>query len=834
IYEVVWTRLLRLVMGNTTHTITTVLVAFMGGLALGSYLGGRWAQRRGNPLRLFAAIQAAVAVYCLMLPWLIDATMPVYALLYRGTLGWPTLLAVTRFVVCALLLIVPATLMGATLPVLSRFFVRSRRRVGLSVGTLYAVNTFGAVAGVVGAGFWLIPSLGVRMTIWVACGLSLLAAGVSYLLSRRQGPPAEAGTGQPACENAPAPSPGESCPPTVVAAVLGGYALAGGAAMVCEIAWTRVLSLLVGSSVYAFSMMLTAFILGLALGSAAASRFVDRLVSPLRALACVEVLVGLSTLAVLPFIDHLPFYVTGWLSRTGEALWQWQAMQFAVMLGIMIVPTFLMGTAFPLVNRMVASGNRSVTRSVAAAYSANTLGCLVGSVIGGFVLIPWLGLQGTLCAAVAINVLVGAGLLLVARPARSAGRVVAAGVSVLLTFGVIAWMPTWDAAGMSFGPLVRANRSDPGVARDPEAMRKLAAASTTLYYREGLTATVAVQAYESNRSLIINGKPDASTGSDMPTQELLAHLPMLLHPHPGRVLVIGLASGVTLGSAALHRADAFDCVDLSPEVVEACGFFRAWNYDVLHNPKVSILITDGRNHLALTDRTYDVIISEPPNPWVAGVSDLFTLEFYRACRGRLREGGIVCAYLEAYGVSDRDFRSVLGTFQSVFPNATLWRPSSGGDYLLIGSTGPLSIDHTVLESRMAQPAIAADLRRIGIATMPDLLSTQVMDAGAVARFASGAPIHTDDNALLEFSTPRLLLHNPHAAALAEAIERARSVGLGFLTGTAPKALDQARTQARRANEARGHAMIGVALCNQKRFDAAAVEFRQAACINRND
>jgi len=736
---------------------------------------------------------------------------------------------------CGLLLIVPATLMGTTLPVLSRFYVRSTDSVGLSVGTLYAVNTLGAVLGAMATGFVLIPSLGVSGTIRLACGLSALASAGSYLLSRRAPAPGDIQAGQaagPAGQAADADTPHTH---GVLMAILVGYAFAGAAAMLYEIAWTRVISLLIGSTVYAFSMMLTSFILGLALGSMVAAGVVDRLRHPLRALAIIEILVGLSSLLVLPFVDRLPLHVTGWLAWTEGSFWQLQFVQFSLILVIMLAPTILMGAAFPVANRLLVIGRGAVGRGVGSVYCWNTLGCVVGSFVGGFLLIPWIGIQHTLFAAALINVLVGGMLLFCRRGGSVFRRVAPAGAALALAAGVIAWMPPWDASRMSFGPFVIARRNPTEITSSLERLEEITEKRNVLYHKEGLTTTVTVtESEDGQRILLVNGKPDASSEGDLPTQELLAHIPLLLHPEPRRVLVIGLGSGITLGSAGLYPVETLDCAEISPAVIAACRYFDEYNYRILDDPRVRIIVADGRNHVALTDSAYDVIISEPSNPWIAGVADLFTLEFFRSCRDRLRDRGIVCIWIETYTISDPAFRSIVRTFQSVFPNATLWSPVTTSDYFLLGVKGDLSVDHAEMARRMASPAVAADLRRIHISSPADLLCEQRMDSAAVRRFASDATIHTDDNAFLEFSIPRTMVANTGQYELAEAIHRHPQVDLSFLTGTDAQALAEFRERAARFNQARGHMLLGTILHRQKRNAEALLEYRKAAALNPED
>ncbi len=842
IHEVTWARLFRHVMGNTTLAIATVLSVFMAGLALGSFIGGRIIDRRSDPLRVLAFLEGTIAVYCLLLPWLIDVSQPVYRLIYQNTHASFHVVSLVRFVFCAVLLLLPATFMGATLPVLSRFFARSSSTIGSSVGTLYAVNTFGAVLGASGAGFLLLPALGVSRTILVASLLNLAVCLVSYVLHRRAvaawgiGLPPEESRGRPRPEGTrkrEAPS-GVVYGRVALVVLLIGYCLSGFAAISYEVVWTRVLSMIIGSSVYAFTMMLTAFILGLGIGSAIFSRLVDRVRDPMLVLAVIEVAIGVSALLVVPFLGELPVFVTAMISRFRDTFWQLQAAEFGVILLIMIVPTTLMGAAFPLVSRIFARGHETVGRSVGAVYGSNTIGAILGSFVGGFLLIPWLGTQQTIFVGVAANVLIGCAFLAVSASLVPARRALAAAVALVVAVVGVTSVPRWNPDEMTFGPYMLARRLSEREARSPHALRMLASDSKMLFHKEGLSATVTVkESPEGSLYLAINGKPDASTSSgDLPTEILLAQVPLLLHPGARSACVIGLASGITLGSAATHPLETLDCVEISSEVLEATRFFDEYNGSVLDDPRVRVLLTDGRNHLEFGSDEYDVIISEPSNPWIAGISDLFTKEFFEACRARLTPEGIACVWLETYNIDQESFRSVVGTFRSVFGHVTIWEPTDSNEFLLVGSAARLAVDHAALVRRMSRDAVAADVARIGIRTSADFLGHLVMGDEGTRRFSDGAPLHTDDGSRLEFLSPKLLTGNVGRPELLERINQLREFDRTLLAGPADDAeLAAVRDEVSRIVQTKRHVVRARMLWRGGDSQSAIEEMRSAAALN---
>jgi spermidine synthase len=772
-------RLLRFSLGNTTLAVTTVLCAFMAGLALGSYVAGRLCDRTSRLLRMYGILEGAVGVCCLLLPVCILALEPVYRSMYGHLADWPLVLSLARFLLCGLLLLIPSTFMGATLPVLTRWHALRFGRIGRSVAGLYAINSTGAAVGAMLGGFLLLPGLGVNWTLRLACAVNIVICVLMLLIDRRQGGAAA----EPVAEASPrvkAKVP-DALSPAWQTGLLLAYGLSGAAALIYEVTWTRALALVIGSTTYAFSLMLTAFILGLAIGSAIMARLVDRLSRRMHWFAGVEIGIGLSAIAALPLFGLMPVWVVGIVREHRESFAAMQSIEFGLILLVMMVPTTLMGAAFPLVSRASASSVSRLGRSVGSVYAANTVGGIAGAFVASFLLIPHLGTQVAILVAVAINVLIGVAVLSLLPGGNWPRRAIPAAAGILFIVFAFASFPRWDPSVMASGAYLYAD-SLASQAADPASIRSSMRANKLIFHREDMCTTVTVRDdITGARTLSVGGKVDASTAEDVSTQLLLAHAPLLLHPRPQSALVIGLASGMTLGAAACHDLQRIDCAEISPAVVEGCGFFKDHNGGVLADPRVRLILADGRNHLALAPDSYDVIISEPSNPWIAGVADLFTREFFEICRHRLNPQGIACVWLQAYQMDEPIFRSVVRTFADVFPHAMIVEAVPLGDYLLIGSAEPFGVRYSAMANRLGSSKVAADLKRVGIVTPVDFLRRIVMSDG-LAAYAGQATLHTDDNALLEFAAPRGLYRAAAWMSVMEGLSHYRKVNWSFLAG----------------------------------------------------
>jgi len=776
IYEVVWTKLLTLVIGSTVYSISTVLVAFMGGLALGSYIGGRIIDKRGDPLLVYGILEGLIGLYCLIIPTLINSTDPLFAVLYnRFYSGQFYFFSLLRFIVCAAILVIPTTLMGATLPVLSRFFVLNRERFGSYVGVLYAINTFGAVLGSFGSGFVLLPKYGQWKTILIAASvnLSICVLVVAYWLAigrhRKWSGESPAETERPLPQEAIVS--GKTIPPAMVLTVLLAYAANGFSGMAYQIAWTRALSLSLGSSTYSFSLILTAFILGLALGSSVGARFVDRLSRPGDIFGWVEFAIGFSAIGVIWGLGNLPMWIVPVVLKYRDSYNLMLFIQFLLVFLMIMAPTFLMGTAFPLAVKLISMGRAGVGKPVGIAYGWNTGGAIAGSFIGGFVLIPLLGLKGAIGFANIVNWVAGAALLMVGMRLweRKSSQLRSVVVVGLLAVGVIITvvMPRWNKRLMDTGPFLYADffrsRGESQLIKEYWDM-----IGEQVFYDEGVTTTVSVRrGGGGDLFLRINGKTDASSGGDMSTQVLSGHLPLLFQQSPKDVLVIGLASGITTGAVTRYSSvERVDIVEISEGVIKACKkFFPEYNHNVLKDPRVNLILGDGRNHLRETDRKYDAIISEPSNPWIAGISSLFTLEFFKTGRDHLKPGGAMLIWVQGYSMNPESFRAVVRTFSEVFPEMYLWDMGifTGTDFGLLGFVGQgKHLNCASLKRHLSEPAVLEDLHRVEADSISRIISLLMIEPGEIAAFAKRGRIHTDDAIFLEYEAPRAL-HQPTAA-----------------------------------------------------------------------
>ncbi len=759
IYEVVWSRRLTLVFGITVLAYSTVLAAFLGGLAAGSVIFGRLADRRTDGLRLYAMLEAGVGLICFATPWLFTLVEHAYVGLHPVLVTQLWALRLVRFGLAAAVMFVPTALMGGTLPVLSRALTRRLGEVGSGVGGLYSTNTFGAVLGASAAGFFLLPTIGLRGSIYLAAVVNLAVALMAYALYTTQSQPGEEGVDREAVgatETATVSTPQRGA----YAALLIAYGFSGAAALIYEVVWTRILSLAFGTSTYAFSGMLAAFLAGLALGSLLPANrrwgIIDRLREPLVWFGLIEVAIAVSVTFLTPVLDRMPF-VFIWLYRTiGTKFWGLQAAEVSLAFLVMLLPAALMGFAFPLVTRIATESIGVLGRRLSAIYASNTLGTVVGSFTAGFVLIPLLGARHALAVGVALNGLVGVGYLAATYTRRRGLACVGFGLAALSLLGWLV-LPDWNKAVLSSGAYLYAGYYEEADAKARMEEKKI------LYYRDALTAAISVTQVQPPGmpkplvSLQINGKTDASTG-DLSTQLLLAHLPTLVCREPRSALVIGLASGCTLGALELHpQFKQIDCVEIEPDMVRVTDFFRQWNHNCMDDPRVRMYVDDARNFVLVTKGQYDVLTSEPSNPWISGVANLFTREHFRLCRARLAPNGIFCQWIPIYNLAPDDLRCIIATFHDIFPNCSLWIfPELPSDAYLIATPSPLSIDMVDLTARAASPKVTADLEASGVHDLWDFLGGYVLGPEAMAAVSQGARMNTDDFPVLEFSSPTRL------------------------------------------------------------------------------
>ncbi len=732
VYQVIWARQLTLIFGATSPAITTVLAAFMLGLALGSYAAGRWASQWGHPLRAYALIELGIGTYAVAFPLLLSGLQVIHIPLFRLLVDAPLTLIAVRVALAAGLLLPPTALMGASLPVLARAVIRDPAGTGRGAGTLYGLNALGAAAGVYLVTFFLIPTVGLIKGSLVAASLNFVVAAGAWAWARdRRG------------EATPAAMVPRAAASTGDVWVFLAYGCSGFAALGYEVVWTRLLVLVFGSSVYAFAVMLASFLFGLGLGGLLGGWVAERARNRFLVAAWLQVIICLCVLAGIPWFDRLPqLFLEAFRVSAGE----WAALttlEFAMASGVMILPTTAMGATFPLVAHLLGTRG-GPEHVVGSAYTVNTCGAILGAAVTGFALIPWLGFRGSLLVLTGLSAAAACLLLL---PSPTGWRRWAVPVPAIVVLAVVAALPAWNARVLSSGVYLYADQYGGG------QFERLVNGERLLFYREGATATVAVMAGR-YRFLRINGKTDAGDSPDNLTERLLAHVPLLLHGDPHSVLVVGLGTGITLGAALLHPIDQADVIEVSPEVVEASGFFTEANGRALKDLRARLRLLDARTWLAATNARYDVIISEPSNPWQTGNASLFTVDHYRLTRSRLNRDGVFCQWLPFYRMDEADFKAAIRTFQSVFSNTTVWL--SGGDVLLVGGPDQLLVDPTRFMARAGAEAVAQSLQGIGITDGPALLGFFLLDPQRVREYTGAGPLHTDDYPLLEFSGPKTL------------------------------------------------------------------------------
>ncbi len=806
VYEVLWIRMLGLVFGHTVFAVTTVLTAFMAGLGLGSWIFGRLADRQARPLRLYGLLELGIGVFCLLVPLLLPLVEALYRALARALgLSFFTF-SLAQFALILVLFLPPTTLMGATLPILSRVFATDAASLGRRVGLLYALNTFGAVVGTALAGYVLLPALGMRATLWLAAAVNLVVGGLIVLADGRMAAPAEAPDARPPDAGV---APAGSAAPLVAA----GLAVAGAASMIYEVAWTRALSLVIGSSTYAFTAMLLAFLLGLALGSALFSRvFGARPLGP-AVFGSLQLGVALAALGILPVFERLPDVVIRALAVSlspGFVL----LVEVALAVAVMLAPTLLIGAGFPCAVQVAARGLSSVGVDVGRLYAINTLGAIAGTIAAGFGLVPLVGAQGAVKVAIALNLALGLTMLAVGRRAVVRWQWLAAAALAVVVVAGLVRAPAWNPAVMAAGAAVYARQyqrfaGQGGIAR-------ATADSQLLFYRDGLTATVSVHREGPTTFLRVNGKTDASNGVDMHMQLMLGHLPLLLHPDARAVLVIGLGSGVTVGAVAVHPVMRVDAVEIEPAVVQATEFFRRENREALRDPRVHLAIGDARNVMLAGDRRWDVIVSEPSNPWIGGVATLFSEEFYALARSRLNPDGVMVQWVDGYTIRPEDLKMIVRTFRTAFPATSVWHAHGIGDFILVGAAAPRAVDLARVQAAWeASPALREDFARAGFRIAPAFLADFLLAEPDAARLTLGADLNTDDLLPLEFSAPRSL-HRDSADTNYRMVRAFRTSELPALAGGGA-ALDTPAVR---------HA-LGLAYLSKDRPAEAAAQFERA-------
>ena len=732
-------RQLTLIFGSTVFATSTVLTAFMAGLALGSYYFGRKIdESTQSPLRIYALLEAGIGAFCLVWPLILTALGAIYVLIHRNITSEFYTLSLIRFVLTFGVLMIPSTLMGGTLPVLTRFFVKRLEQLGTNIGILYALNTFGAVVGTVAAGFFLIEALGIRWTLGVGIAINFAVAAVGLVLAQKVSATEDVNHQLREIPVEPESSLTDNRQPTTDNAklVLWAIGISGFCALAYEVLWTRIMVFFLGSTTYAFATMLAAFLFGIALGSMVFSRWVDRIKQPIAIFGIIQIGIGLFALILMPAFEELYGMSRAFQSTFGGSrFWAF----FSCFL-VMCLPTFLMGASFPLVTKIYTGSARQLGKSIGNVYAVNTVGSILGAFCAGFILIPLLGIRPSIVLTVALNTGIGCFLILKGEQQTETGRSLLQGIGL--------GMPVLNA-GLAVILLLTVNQP---LFLKSAIFKTQRPGDMLVDYNEEMDATVTtLKDDEGVYRLYVdtNQAADASRW-DSPSHRVIAHLPLLLHPRPKQALVVGFGMGLTSYSITQHGVRV-DAVELSRGVISAAQkHFTHVNGNVFENPLFNYRLNDGRNHILMTKTKYDMISTGIIHPLVsAGSSNIYTADFYRLCRRILSEDGIMCQWVPLHRLPEAHYKMIVRTFIEVFPHTTLWYKYTPDFVILIGTQEPLQIDYKNFIARAQIASIREGLAADDL-DGPSLLDSFMMGPETVREYAGVGPIHTDNRPRLEF------------------------------------------------------------------------------------
>ncbi|MBI2211284.1 MAG: fused MFS/spermidine synthase [Deltaproteobacteria bacterium] len=599
----------------------------------------------------------------------------------------------------------------------------------------------------------MIPALGMRATVYTAAGVNLLIAAIILIVDRVRRK--EGAEPRPAVAAEEQPQAGAGAAPSRLGwLLLLGFGLSGFSALVYENAWTRALTLVIGSSVYSFTTMLLTFLVGLALGGFLYARLMGKREVQVSTFGAIELWVGVTALATIPLFEKLPLIFLRLLHAFGDSFSFFLTIQVLLSGLVMLVPTLLLGMTFPMVARLFTQSIYRVGSSVGISYAANTVGAIVGAFAGGFIFIPLLGVQNSILLAVIVNLVIG-WVLIVGDPQLPKVSRFALGVVVLIAVILIPIKtPRWDRFVLTSGVTIYNDRYEslPTTSLRLEEMRR----DEMIYYREGLTATVSVHRIGKDYVYFkTNGKIDGSHG-DALSQLMTGYIPLLFHPEGERAAVIGLGSGMTAKAVGAFPLREIEVLEIEPAMADVTRFFHDKNGKILEDRRVRLVPTDGRNYIVASPKLYDVITAEPSNPWIAGIANLYTREFYEVVKSKLKEDGIFAQWFHNYSMSPDDFRMVFRTFGEAFPQVSVWGMKES-DFLMLGSKKEQVFRYPMLQELFSKnQTLREDFQELGLSDVYGILGFYRMGKEEMMKFSEGAGLNTDDGAQLEFSAPRNL------------------------------------------------------------------------------
>jgi spermidine synthase len=744
IYETVWTQQFAVVFGTSELALATVLAAYMAGLALGAAAAARWAHRVRRPVLAYAVLELGIGAAALAVPLAIRLTSRLHVALLSGPelpSAAGSIGSALFYLVCSFaILIVPTAMMGATLPLLARWAVRRDREIGPRVGALYTANTAGAAAGTLAAAYLLLPRLGLGRTVLTAAGVNLLVFLLTVILAR--GREAGEGVGRLAPGHGPPSGGGAPRAPSNGTWVLPLILLSGAVSFTWEILWTRLLSHLLGGSVYAFATMLATFLVGLSLGSGLASRLALTAERARSGFALAQFAVAGLSLAAFAMLDRLPDLARR-LAASGDG---WLVSGTILGAATLLPGAVAVGATFPLAVRCLAADARDAARASGRVFAWNTVGAVVGALGAGYLMLPALRFAGTAAAAAALSLALALATALAVAPRRKVlGAAAIAGLAIVAIV-----RPATPWAVLRHGALGHG-----------EALGEV------VHYGVGRSATVLLFEQRAGWQLTTNGLPESTIGApwarsgSLGGARWLSQLPFAVRPETRSLLVIGLGGGVMVERAPAS-VKRIHVVELEPEVIRANRWAASRrDRDPLADPRLELHVNDARGALRLTEQRFDAIVSQPSHPWTPGASNLFTQEFFALVRERLTPGGVFVQWMGVPFVDAALLRSLVATALAAFPHVEVYYPTTGAVFIL-AAREPLDVVAASARSLDVAPEEWAEL---GVHRREDLVAARILDEPGARRFAAGARPSTDSLNLLRSRSPGVLGRSlTHASA----------------------------------------------------------------------
>jgi len=732
IYQIVWIRRFGLVFGVDVFTMATVLSAFMGGLAIGSLIFGRMADKVKSPLRLFMLLECGIGLFAVLFPFTFKGLINIYTPIIQNSGLTEYSGQVVKFIFSFAYLLIPTTLMGGTLPVIFKFFVKELKSLGWHVSNLFALNNFGAVLGCFLAGFILIKTFGITASLYIAAAINLINALVVFFISKNISPEHDILEDE---SNIPDITDASNIlPKPLLRLVLWVFAIEGFTTLAFEVIWTRIfIGFSFDKTTYFFSVIVLGFVFGLSLGSFLISKWVDKRKNLVTILAILEVLIGLVSLALLMAFSKISLTLN--LERTVFDPWmKIIGKEYIIFFLILIIPATLTGMVYPIVSKLYADNIEKLGNRMGTIGFLDTIGSVVGAFIAGFVLIPLIGVVMSFIAIVVINIILGVLLLTFNESVKKKLKIILLSGTLVLSTLLILKAPNkkyfswWDKSRYELWTNF--------VEKVP-------------FYYEGVDATVTLRQYHNYIALNINGHNTAYTSlKDQIVNRMLGYVPYMVNSHPKRALVIGFGLGFTVESLIQPEIDTVDVAEICTGVIKSGLVMNEWNNAALKHPKVHTYLEDGRELLFKTRNRYDIITSNAVHPRLS--NNIYTQDFYDLCRNRMNKGGIMCQWATPNWLNEMEFKAQVKAFINAFKYCQLWYINEY-TIILIGSEDPIIINYAIIAERFKDSKVKEDLGKINMTEPFEFVSQFSIERNVLMKYCQDAPSNTDDFPIVEFS-----------------------------------------------------------------------------------